>query len=278
MLVVCLALGALAAADPAGRRPLDRWLSRPSRRVRRHRQLPCGGARARAARTARTLPTPCGSSRPTSSTSPASASCRWTGATAAGPRCASAPDDPALDTHSSDGPGARHRVHPRDPPRRAALPPVLALLPGLEQRPRRVGPPLGAVLDSAAAARAGWRAHPTIPAFIETTGRGCSSASIPTAAPGCAPARTAASRAASGGSAATSGSARTGWVRVTRGSHSGHVPFRIEPRRGGPGDARRIADPALHPAARLARAPRRRVPLIPAATWTSERRAARACA
>jgi hypothetical protein len=53
----------------------------------------------------------------------------------------------------------------------------------------------------------------------------------------------------------------TGWVRVSRGSHSGHVPFRIEPRRrdprDGPGVPRFIPFPAPD-------APRgRRVPLVP---------------
>jgi hypothetical protein len=52
----------------------------------------------------------------------------------------------------------------------------------------------------------------------------------------------------------------TGWVRVTRGSHSGHVPFRMEPRPRDPDDIPRT--PRYMP---LPDSPerRRRVPLVP---------------
>jgi len=56
----------------------------------------------------------------------------------------------------------------------------------------------------------------------------------------------------------------TGWVRVTRGSHSGHVPFRIEPQ---PPDPRRTHGltrvPRYIPPPGSAWRPLRRVPLIP---------------
>jgi hypothetical protein len=48
----------------------------------------------------------------------------------------------------------------------------------------------------------------------------------------------------------------TGWVRVSRGSHSGHVPFRLEPHRGG--GAPRDPPPLGSRTRRL-----RRVPLLP---------------
>jgi hypothetical protein len=56
----------------------------------------------------------------------------------------------------------------------------------------------------------------------------------------------------------------TGWVRVTRGSHSGHVPLRMEPRADEPGDGRRIPRIPRHipPPGSPAR-PWRRVPLVP---------------
>ncbi len=53
----------------------------------------------------------------------------------------------------------------------------------------------------------------------------------------------------------------TGWVRVSRGSHSGHVPFRMEPRPRDPSDGPvvpRYIPPPGSPSRRL-----RRVPLIP---------------
>jgi hypothetical protein len=53
----------------------------------------------------------------------------------------------------------------------------------------------------------------------------------------------------------------TGWVRVSRGSHSGHVPLRIEPRPGVRGripQIRRYIPPPGSPSR-----PQRRVPLIP---------------
>jgi hypothetical protein len=53
----------------------------------------------------------------------------------------------------------------------------------------------------------------------------------------------------------------TGWVRVTRGSHSGHVPFRIEPRPGGSGHIPRILR-YIRPPGSPSR-PQRRVPLLP---------------
>jgi hypothetical protein len=56
----------------------------------------------------------------------------------------------------------------------------------------------------------------------------------------------------------------TGWVRVTRGSHSGHVPFRMEPRAGEPGDGRRIPRiPRYIPPPGSPARPWRRVPLVP---------------
>ena len=71
------------------------------------------------------------------------------------PGCASAPDDPrARRATAATRRRARHGVHPPDPARRPALHPVLALLPGLEHRPGRVGPGLGAVLAPAAHPRA----------------------------------------------------------------------------------------------------------------------------
>jgi hypothetical protein len=50
---------------------------------------------------------------------------------------------------------------------------------------------------------------------------------------------------------------RTGWVRVSRGSHSGHVPFRMEPatRRHGSGPRGHVPPLGLRP--------HRRVPLVP---------------
>jgi hypothetical protein len=56
----------------------------------------------------------------------------------------------------------------------------------------------------------------------------------------------------------------TGWVRVTRGSHSGHVPFRMEPRADEPGDGRRIPRiPRYIPPPGSPARPWRREPLIP---------------
>ena len=79
------------------------------------------------------------------------------------------------------------------------------------------------------------RGSRTIPASTATTGRARSSALDPDGSdlgprqlarplPGLQVARL----------PATAGCARTGWVRVSRGSHSGHVPFRSEPRWRGP--------------------------------------------
>ena len=53
----------------------------------------------------------------------------------------------------------------------------------------------------------------------------------------------------------------TGWVRVTRGSHSGHVPFRTEPRPGHQGRIPRIPRYIPPPGSRSR--PLRRVPLVP---------------
>jgi len=53
----------------------------------------------------------------------------------------------------------------------------------------------------------------------------------------------------------------TGWVRVSRGSHSGHVPLRIEPRPGARGRIPRI--PRYIPPLGSPSRPQRRVPLIP---------------
>jgi hypothetical protein len=53
----------------------------------------------------------------------------------------------------------------------------------------------------------------------------------------------------------------TGWVRVSRGSHSGHVPLRIEPRPGAQGRIPRI--PRYIPPPGSPSRPQRRVPLIP---------------
>jgi hypothetical protein len=53
----------------------------------------------------------------------------------------------------------------------------------------------------------------------------------------------------------------TGWVRVTRGSHSGHVPFRMEPRPGHRGRIPRI--PRYIPPLGSHSRPLRRVPLVP---------------
>jgi hypothetical protein len=51
--------------------------------------------------------------------------------------------------------------------------------------------------------------------------------------------------------------ARTGWTRVSRGSHAGHIPLRLELRRGWPRLPRHIPSPA-DPGARI-----RRIPLLP---------------
>jgi hypothetical protein len=53
----------------------------------------------------------------------------------------------------------------------------------------------------------------------------------------------------------------TGWVRVTRGSHAGHVPLRIEPRPGATGHSPRI--PRYIPPPGSSSRPQRRVPLLP---------------
>jgi hypothetical protein len=53
----------------------------------------------------------------------------------------------------------------------------------------------------------------------------------------------------------------TGWVRVSRGSHSGHVPFRIEPRPRDPSDGPIV--PRYVPPPRSAERRHRRIPLIP---------------
>jgi hypothetical protein len=56
----------------------------------------------------------------------------------------------------------------------------------------------------------------------------------------------------------------TGWVRVSRGSHSGHVPFRLEPQPPRPNDGRRIPRiPRYIPPPDSPARPLRRVPLIP---------------
>ena len=64
-------------------------------------------------------------------------------------RCATAPDEPALDVHRGDGGAARDRVHAPPAARRADLHPVLALLPGLEHDLRRRRPGLGGELAAA---------------------------------------------------------------------------------------------------------------------------------
>lgn len=56
----------------------------------------------------------------------------------------------------------------------------------------------------------------------------------------------------------------TGWVRVTRGSHSGHVPFRLEPRAADPADGRRMPRiPRYIPPPGSRSRPQGRVPLLP---------------
>jgi hypothetical protein len=56
----------------------------------------------------------------------------------------------------------------------------------------------------------------------------------------------------------------TGWVRVSRGSHSGHVPFRLEPRPPGANDGARIPRiPRYIPPPGSPTRPQRRIPLVP---------------
>jgi hypothetical protein len=55
----------------------------------------------------------------------------------------------------------------------------------------------------------------------------------------------------------------TGWVRVSRGSHSGHVPFRLEPRPREPDDPPIPRIPRSIPPPGSPSRPMRRVPLIP---------------
>jgi hypothetical protein len=56
----------------------------------------------------------------------------------------------------------------------------------------------------------------------------------------------------------------TGWVRISRGSHSGHVPFRLAPRPARPTDAPRIPRiPRYIPPPGSRSRPQRRVPLVP---------------
>jgi hypothetical protein len=55
--------------------------------------------------------------------------------------------------------------------------------------------------------------------------------------------------------------ARTGWVRVTRGSHAGHVPFRMEPLPPRADEGPRI--PRYIPPPGSPSRPQRRVPLVP---------------
>ena len=188
------------------------------------RRLPRRRRRARAR--LRRAPTPrwCASTRPGSSTSRASASCRWTTARCRSRACADAPDDRDLDVHRTDA-GERATVFTRVLRRGGSdLHPVLALLPRLEHRLGGLGRDLGAQL-AAAADRARWCAGPaTTPASTRTTGRAIRSGSTRTGASGRAPARTGTTRAASRRSATNRWMRATGWTRVSRGSHAGHIP------------------------------------------------------
>ncbi len=175
------------------------------------------------ARTVPRTPRSCAPTRPTSSSSRASASCRSTGgdaggggartaaanaastctaATAAsGPRCSPASCAAMVARISSTG----STTPIRTPPGRA-----------------RTGP--GRRAGSCPGCWGSWTRRRVTPASIATTGRPTSSASSPTAAPGCGPARTVTGRAASRGAAAGAGREKTGWTRVSRGSHAGHIP------------------------------------------------------
>ena len=106
------ARGRHARGRAGGRRPLVRRLSRAPHRVRRARRLPRRGRRARAR--VRRAPTPrsCASTRRGSSTSRASASCRWTTRAAA---AAPAPTRPttATSTPTARTPGERATVFTR---------------------------------------------------------------------------------------------------------------------------------------------------------------------
>ena len=237
----------LAAFAPAGRRPLGRRLSRAPRRLRGHARLRRRGARARRAygeddaATVRAL-------APNLVYEPGERQLPVDWRDCRRPECATAPDDPALDAHTSDARAPRHRLHPPDPARRPALRPVLALLPRLEHRPGRARTGSGSAPGSSRGCASSCPARPTIPAFTATTGRGSFVRVDPTAPPGCAPARTATSRAASGAAARTSGSARPAGCASRAAATPATCP-------SGPSRDRATTahppNPALHPAARL---------------------------
>src|SRR5829696_8062480 len=123
------------------------------------------------------------------------------------PRCASAPDDPTLDSHSSEA-RARATAFTHVIRRNGRL----YVQYGSTTRTRTAPWPgqtaSGSGHGSCRACASCWRARPPTPAFTATTGRASSSAWIPTAAHGCERAPTVISRAASGADARTSGCAR----------------------------------------------------------------------
>ena len=137
--------------------------------------------------------------------------------------CSVAPDDPGAGRTRPTAAGPRRRLHAHRSPRRPPLHPVLALLPRLEHHPRRLGPAVGAGAGGAAG-YPGFHRDDWEGAFVRVDPDGSTWL-----------------RASSHGHFQSCKWAfcrgewarHTGWVRVSRGSHSGHVPFERASRAGG---------------------------------------------
>ena len=224
LLLVCLLAGARrwrSRRRSTAARSAASWPT--ASRARRAAAAGTGTSRSRAP-TARPMPRSCATTRRGSSTSRASASCRSTTRVAA---AAPAPTRPttATSTPTAAAPGQPATVFTRAAaPRRQDLHPVLALLPGLEHRLGRLGRDLGAQQAAAADREGGARRPATTRASTRTTGRATSSGSTRTARVW--------ARASSHGHyqgckerfCHNRWMRASGWTRVSRGSHAGHLP------------------------------------------------------
>ena len=174
---------------------------RPARaRLRGRRRLRRRAGRARPGLRQTRPPSSCAATRRTSPTSAAAPSSRSTFAAAASRLLERSRAPRARDRPLERRP-ARDRVHARGRPprrRRAALPPVLVLLPGELHRRESAG----------SSATAG-------PATTRTTGRATRSASAPGGA--------VAARATAHGGYSSGWAPCTGWYRVSGGSHAAQV-------------------------------------------------------
>ncbi len=160
-------------------------------------------------------------------------------------RCAAAPDDRDLDVHRTDAGRPATAFTRVDPSRRQHLPPVLALLPRLELDVRGLGPAVEAgrrLGDWPGCHDDDWEGYQVrldrrAGARVRSTSHGhyqwCKQAEC-----------------------RDRWGPRTGWTRVSRGSHAGHIPLDARglrrPARGGGADAAEAAEgplPRPHPRA-----------------------------